>query len=149
MLPYLFRPMDQGEARDAVMISRQLVALAVLTVGLGGAGAGILDTATAADDVHNPYTGNAEAIAEGQRLWAATGCYSCHGELADGAVGPDLTDDEWVYRPTDATLFKTIAKGRSGTNMVGWSESLSDDEIWKVIAYIRSLYKGDPDKIIW
>lgn len=97
----------------------------------------------------NPYTGDAEAIAEGKRLWADTGCYACHGADAGGAVGPDLTDDEWVYRPTDATIFKAIARGRRGTTMVGWSDSLDDDQIWKVVAYIRSLYKGDPEKIIW
>ena len=33
--------------------------------------------------------------------------------------------------------------------MVGWSSSLTDEQIWKVIAYIRSLYKGDPGKVIW
>ena len=130
------------------MVSKRLAALAVLLAGLGVTGGAGLSTAVA-EDPKNPYTGDAEAIVEGQRPWAATGCYSCHGEVADGAVGPDLTDDEWVYRPTDATLFKAIAKGRPGTNMVGWSESLSDDQIWKVIAYIRSLYKGDPGKVIW
>ncbi len=97
----------------------------------------------------NPFTGDPDAIAQGKRLWAETGCYACHGKEAGGAVGPDLTDDQWVYRPTDATIFKAIAKGRKGTTMVGWSGSLTDEQIWKVIAYIRSLYKGDPDKIIW
>ena len=104
--------------------------------------------ARAADDA-NPFTGDPDAIAEGKRLWAQTGCYACHGKEAGGAVGPDLTDDQWVYRPTDATIFRAIAKGRKGTNMVGWSSSLTDEQIWKVVAYIRSLYKGDPGKIIW
>ena len=64
-------------------------------------------------------------------------------------MGPDLTDDEWVYIPTDRTVFRAIAEGRGGTPMVGWSDSLTDDEIWKIIAYIRSLYKGSPEKIVW
>lgn len=108
-----------------------------------------LASPASAEDDQNPYTGDLTAIEQGQQLWADTGCYSCHGETAEGAVGPDLTDDLWVYRPTDKTLFRAIAKGRSGTNMVGWSSSLAPDEIWKLIAYIRSLYKGDPKKIIW
>ncbi len=102
-----------------------------------------------ADDHENPYTGDPVAIEEGQKLWAKAGCYSCHGETAEGAVGPDLTDDEWTYRPTDATIFKAIAVGRPGTNMVAWGNQLDPDEIWKIIAYLRSIYKGDPDKIIW
>ena len=69
--------------------------------------------------------------------------------VAEGGVGPSLIDDEWIYKPTDKTLFKTIAEGRKGTVMVGWSKELDPDQTWKVIAYIRSLYQGDPDKIIW
>jgi cytochrome c(L) len=103
----------------------------------------------AAEDHENPYTGDPAAIERGQRLWANTGCYTCHGETAEGALGPDLTDDDWVYRPTDATLFKAIAMGRPGTNMVAWGGELDPEDIWKIIAYIRSLYRGDPEKIIW
>jgi len=102
-----------------------------------------------AENHENPYTGDPAAIEQGQRLWADTGCYSCHGETAEGALGPDLTDDKWVYRPTDATLFKAIAMGRRGTNMVAWGGQLDPDEIWKIVAYLRSLYRGDPGKIIW
>ena len=69
----------------------------------------------------NPYTGNLDAIAEGKILWKNIGCYSCHGRTAEGGVGPNLSDDTWVYKPTDRTLFNAIARGRSGTNMVGWS----------------------------
>ena len=119
------------------------------------AGAGDIDSAdqaspqAAADQERNPYTGDAAAIEEGRKLWRQTGCYSCHGGVAEGGVGPSLIDDEWVYVPSDKTLFKTISQGRKGTVMVGWSKELDPDQIWKVIAYIRSLYQGDPDKIIW
>ncbi len=133
-----------------------LVAAALLVAtGAAHAGAGGIDDETAAkpaakrDADTNPYTGDPAAIAAGKELWRDTGCYSCHGGLAEGGVGPDLTDDTWVYKPTDKMLFKTISKGRSGTNMVGWSADLDDDEIWRLVAYIRSLYRGSPKKIIW
>lgn len=131
-----------------------LIAVALLTAaGAAQAGAGGIDDeakpAAARDADTNPYTGDAAAIAAGKDLWRDTGCYSCHGGLAEGGVGPDLTDDTWVYKPTDKMLFKTISKGRSGTNMVGWSADLDPDQIWQVIAYIRSLYLGSPKKIIW
>lgn len=102
-----------------------------------------------AEDVRNPYTGNPQAIEEGKRLYLKTGCYACHGHEAEGAVGPDLTDDVWIFQPTDATLFNTIEHGRPGTLMAGWGDQLSADEIWKIIAFIRSKYRGDPAKIIW
>jgi len=141
------------------MILRPVAILLLLGLFLPGAalvaegGAGDLDKAdaesAASDPDKNPYTGDPDAIAEGKKLWRKTGCYSCHGGTAEGGVGPSLIDDEWVYKPTDKTLFKTISQGRPGTVMVAWSKELSDDQIWKLIAYIRSLYQGDPGKIIW
>lgn len=131
------------------------LALTMSVFGLAYAGAGDIDSAdqaaapAAADAENNPYTGDAAAIKEGKKLWRKAGCYSCHGGVAEGGVGPSLIDDEWVYIPNDKTLFKTIAEGRRGTVMVGWSKELNPDQIWKVIAYIRSLYQGDPNKIIW
>ena len=119
------------------------------------AGAGDIDTAdqthpsAVAKAENNPYTGNAAAIEEGRSLWRKAGCYSCHGGVAEGGVGPSLIDDEWVYVPTDKTLYKAISEGRRGTVMVSWSKDLDPEQIWKVIAYIRSLYQGDPNKIIW
>ena len=119
------------------------------------AGAGDIDTADEASPSapvsreHNPYTGDPAAIEEGKGLWRTTGCYACHGGVAEGGVGPSLIDDDWVYRPTDKTIYKAISEGRRGTVMKGWKKKLTPDEIWKVIAYIRSLYQGDPDKVIW
>ncbi len=113
--------------------------------------AGMADGNSSSIDIENsnPYKDNLEAIKEGKALWAKTGCYSCHGGKAEGGVGPNLTDDTWIYKPTDKTLFKTISKGRSGTTMVGWDKELNREEIWKVISYIRSLYSGSSSKIIW
>ncbi len=102
-----------------------------------------------AQQMKNPYTGNAGAIEEGRRLYLKTGCYACHGPEAEGAVGPDLTDDVWVYSPTDPSLFNTIKNGRPGTVMAPWGDQFSAEEIWKVIAFIRPKYRGDITKIIW
>jgi len=99
--------------------------------------------------VKNPYTGKLEAIAEGQRFFAEMGCHHCHGPNGEGGMGPDLTDEVWRYRPTDETLFQIISRGIPGTTMPPWEGKLSPDQIWKIIAFIRSRYKGDPSKILW
>ena len=104
---------------------------------------------TAQEQSKNPYTTDAAAIEEGQRLFLETGCVGCHGYRAEGGTGPSLTDDQWRYSPTDATLFRAITNGRAGTLMPPWKDKLSADETWKVIAFIRSIYKGDPSKIVW
>ena len=114
-----------------------------------GALLGVTPLAGAEWPLKNPCTGNQQAIEEGHQLFLSTGCYSCHGHEATGGVGPNLTGESWIYKPTDETLFRTIRNGREGTNMAGWSDTLSSDEIWKIIAFIRSIYKGDPSKIVW
>ena len=97
----------------------------------------LVDPVHSADEPTNPFAGNADAAAEGKRLFLKTGCYSCHGHEAEGAVGPDLTDDEWIYKPTDSMIFNTIAKGRRGTVMAPFSDQLAPEEIWKVVEFLR------------
>lgn len=92
---------------------------------------------SAEDELKNPFAGDTVAAIEGKRLFLKTGCYSCHGHEAEGAVGPDLTDDEWVYKPTDAMIFNTIAKGRRGTVMSPFADQLKPDEIWKIVEFLR------------
>ena len=97
----------------------------------------LLSPALAADDPANPFAGDAGAAVEGKRLFLKTGCYSCHGHEAEGAVGPDLTDDEWVYKPTDSMIFNAIAKGRRGTVMAPFADQLAAEEIWKIVEFLR------------
>jgi len=33
--------------------------------------------------------------------------------------------------------------------MAPWKDTLSPDQIWEIIAFIRSLYRGDPAKVVW
>ena len=89
------------------------------------------------DENKNPFAGDSSAAIEGKRLFLKTGCYSCHGHEAEGAIGPDLTDDVWIYKPTDSMIFNTISNGRPGTVMASFSNDLSKDEIWKIIEFLR------------
>jgi cytochrome c(L) len=98
----------------------------------------------------NPYTGNQEAIKEGRALYLQVGCSACHGVGGGGGMGSALLDDDWKFGSDDETLFKLI-KGQipQQTMPAVFGEGLKDDEVWKVIAYVRSLYQGDPNKIDW
>ena len=97
----------------------------------------LLHPAHAEDELKNPFAGDAAAAVEGKRLFLKTGCYACHGHEAEGAVGPDLTDDEWIYKPTDSMIFNTISRGRSGTIMAPFGDQLKPDEIWKIVEFLR------------
>ena len=74
---------------------------------------------------------------EGKRLFLKIGCYSCHGHEAEGAVGPDLTDDEWIYKPTDSMIFNTIAKDGAEPSCRRFRDQLKPEEIWKIVEFLR------------
>lgn len=97
---------------------------------------------------HNPYTGNLEAITEGEELYKLLNCYSCHGLRGGGGMGPDLTDEEWKEDTgSDTRVMDQVMTGRN--KMPGYDGVITEEEAWKVIAYVRTLYKGDPSTIEW
>jgi mono/diheme cytochrome c family protein len=98
----------------------------------------------------NPYTGQADAIQEGKALYDRYGCADCHRTERGGGRGLPVVDDEWVFGSDDATLFKLIRGELPGQTMPATpGKDLPDEEIWKMLAYIRSLYQGDPSRITW
>lgn len=113
----------------------------------------------------NPYTDNAEAIAEGKKIYFGKSCNGCHGGGGGGGMCPPLTNTVWVYGSDDDTLFRLVSYGsdelkkhgysRKGTEgvvgpMPPFGELIdTDQEIWKIIAWIRTLYKGPAEKRNW
>jgi mono/diheme cytochrome c family protein len=72
-------------------------------------------------------------------------CIRCHGIDGKGAVGiklvpppADLASSE-VQNRLDGTLFRRIHEGKPNTAMGAWKHSLSDEEIWDVLTYVRTL----------
>lgn len=87
----------------------------------------------------NPYSGDEEAIAEGQDIFSRT-CRPCHGAEGSGGMGPALNDDA-VRRKraaTDKGMFEIIYGGSAGA-MQPFGKRLDQDEILRVTAYIESL----------
>lgn len=111
-------------------IERHVAAIGIALYLIAGA------SGVSADASKNPFAGNAEAAVEGKALYLKNGCYACHGHEAEGAVGPDLTDDEWVFAFSEQMVFNTISRGRKGTVMSPFKDQLQPDEIWKVIEFL-------------
>ena len=97
----------------------------------------------------NPYTGNDEAIKEGDKMYVLYGCSGCHGRGGGGGMGIPIIDEAWKYGGDDATLMKLIKGDIAESPMPKFGQTLSEEQIWKIIAYIRSIYKGDPAQIVW
>jgi mono/diheme cytochrome c family protein len=101
-----------------------------------------------------PFPRSDATSEEGKSLFSDNDCTDCHGDEGEGSS--DETDDwklhvEMVpfqagyYKSgrTDQDLFRTIATGMKGTTMDSYRDDLSDEEIWKLVDYIRSLDSKD------
>ncbi|HEX3753863.1 MAG TPA: c-type cytochrome [Rhizomicrobium sp.] len=88
----------------------------------------------------NPFAGNQAAIEEGRGVYNNT-CTGCHGPNGTaGEIGPGLAVAGHSYsRNSDAQIFDAIKNGIPDTPMPAHSGKLTDDQIWKVTAYVRGL----------
>ncbi len=89
------------------------------------------------DTLRNPFTGDTTSVTEGGKLWSSMNCDGCHGG-GEGWVGPSLSDGRWRYGGSDAEVYQTIFYGRPN-GMPAFGGLLSQDIIWKLVSYIRSL----------
>jgi mono/diheme cytochrome c family protein len=101
--------------------------------------------------IKNPVAPTPESIAAGKKSYD-TFCASCHGADAKGGLTisviedrggkqpPDLTDDKWDHGSTDAEISAVIKKGvPPDFFMAPWEGRISDDEVWNLINYLKSL----------
>jgi alcohol dehydrogenase (cytochrome c) len=107
-----------------------------LTILLMAGAAACYAQSDRAEAAKNPFSGNAEAIAAGQKLYNQA-CVNCHGAEARGDRGPALRS---LAHP-DGEVFITIRSGVRGTQMPAFS-TLTTDQTWQLISYVRSLSGG-------
>ncbi len=86
---------------------------------------------------NGPYQYNAYAISEGKALYNQFNCSGCHSN-GGGGMGPPLMDDKWIYGSDAASVFATIMEGRPN-GMPAWRGRIPNYEVWRIVAYVRSL----------
>lgn len=70
-------------------------------------------------------------------------CAACHGQKGEGLVGPNLTDEYWLYGGKINDIFKTIKYGTQ-KGMPAWQKQLNPLQIQQVSSYIHSLKGTNP-----
>jgi len=83
------------------------------------------------------------ALAEGKEIYIKN-CAACHVADGGGLVGPNLTDENWIYGCDIKDVFKVIQDGTS-KGMPPW-KALGADKIQKVASYVLSLQGTTPAK---
>jgi putative heme-binding domain-containing protein len=102
--------------------------------------------ALAQPELQNPFKNDAQAVEAGRGAFRIY-CSPCHGIRAEGGRGPDLTRGVYSAGETDTALYGVISNGVPGTEMPSFSLGLGDENIWRVVSYLRSVTKRDVEKI--
>lgn len=113
----------------------------------------------------NPYTGNEKMIEEGKALYFSKSCNGCHGGTGGGGMCPPLSNETFVYGGDDDTFFRLMTLGSDELAKAGYfrkgMEGIvgpmppfgdlieTDADVWKIIAWIRTVFNGDPKRINW
>jgi mono/diheme cytochrome c family protein len=91
----------------------------------------------------DPYGAN--MALEGEKIFQ-TNCQMCHGPQGhgDGPAGASLDPKPKnlaAFQKTvaDDYLFWRVNEGKPGTSMVAWKGILTEDQIWQIISFIRTL----------
>lgn len=83
---------------------------------------------------------NAEGIKKGEEVFT-NNCVACHLEKGKGDIGPNLTDEYWLWaKGTPETTYPVVFNGVVDNGMPNWSEVLSKEEIYQVVAYVQTLH---------
>ena len=142
-----------------------LIVVASTTVGDAAAAESMTPmervVSTPRGQLKSPYADFAKVAEEGHKKYMAAGCNGCHGGGGGGGMAPPLTNQIWIYGDDDDTLFRLITLGtgslspgdalqkqgfvRKGSEAVvgpmpPFGEIIeTDDDLWKIIAWIRSV----------
>jgi len=136
-------PQEYWRRRSPASSATTFLLLAMLTMVTYSA-------ASFADD-RNPYAGDPKAAKAGEYEFRIN-CALCHGLGAHGGGrGPDLTRAQKKHTHNDAEMFQVISNGIPGTVMPangtnGQGVGMTDEEIWQIITYIRSVEMKAPAK---
>lgn len=81
---------------------------------------------------------DASDLSKGKGLFEKK-CVACHGKQAEGVIGPNLTDDNWIHGGSITDVFKIVKYGNVAKGMQAWNDELNPVEMQQVASYIKSI----------
>ena len=100
---------------------------------------GLLPVASA--QTSNPLANEPDVVDAGKGFFHLY-CSACHGKEVQGGRGPDLTLGAFANGNADSDLFRVIMQGIRGTEMTAYGDRITKDNIWRMIAFVRSTSAG-------
>ena len=76
-------------------------------------------------------------VARGRQVFTTT-CQACHAAGGAGNIGPNLTDEYWLYGGTPEQMFHTVTHG-TPRGMPAWGPQLSAQRVQSVVAYLVTI----------
>lgn len=125
-------------------------------------------TNAAKGTLKNPYAYqpvNEALVAAGRKKYMSVSCNGCHGGNGGGGMCPPLSNETWVYGADDDTLFRLVALGSDELQKQGFTRKgrenvvgpmpahgkivKTEDDLWRIIYFIRANFRGDAKNITW
>lgn len=89
------------------------------------------------DETNVAYLTDSKTMNAGKSVYVKH-CQVCHADKGQGQVGPNFTDDYWIYGNTPTQVFSTIKYGAK-RGMKSWEKDLNPIEMQQVTSFIISL----------
>lgn len=98
-------------------------------------------------DLENPIQPTNESISSGKNIYE-TNCAACHGTDGKPTMplmddGTDFSDRQMMSQTSDGQMFMKISDGVERSQMDSWKDTLSEEDRWNVINYIRTLSSSE------
>lgn len=141
-----------ARARPSTPLSvlRTAVVVAAVSAGLAVGSRAVVEAANlpppSSAAAVNPLPASSESIGRGGALYLAN-CAACHGSLGDGD-GPTALRVGMALEPlaarvpalADGELAFRIAAGTVGSRMPGFASTLSENDRWDLVNYLRNAF---------
>lgn len=71
-------------------------------------------------------------------------CAACHGQMGEGGVGPNMTDQYWLHGGSIKDIFISIKYGWPDKGMKSWQADLTPSKMNELASYIMTLAGTNP-----